>query len=129
MNDIIKGPFTLAHWAVLIALLLFVGGIIDTAGCNPDTTAQDSGQNSGSKLMSKAEWMQKVRPYYNHGGRQVTTIANFKALFGEPSQTQTDGDTGHTYWSYECSDGTIQIDLVDPNMSRGTMLINSISDY
>lgn len=129
MNGTTKNQFTLAHLAGLAVLFVFICWMADMAGCNPDT-ALNSEHESGPKLISKAQWMQKVRPYWNPGGSiKMTTVANFKALMGEPSQTQTDGDTGHAYWSYQCSDGTVEVDLVDPNMTGGTMAISSISDY
>jgi hypothetical protein len=115
-------------WLGIGVLLLFmIGWIADGAGCSPTTTS-NSMQESGPKLISKSQWREKVRPYWNPGGSvKVTTIANFKALVGEPSQTQT--VEGHAYWYYECSDGTIQVDLVDPNMSGGRMLLNAINDF
>lgn len=81
-----------------------------------------------STKMTKAEWRKKVRPYWNPGGGiKVTTVANFKALVGEPSRTQT--IELNTLWYFDCSDGTIQVDLTDPNATGGQMCINSINDY
>lgn len=81
-----------------------------------------------SKVMTKTAWRAKIRSYWNPGGgMKVTTIANFKAMFGEPSKTQT--VEGHAYWYYDCSDGMIQIDLIDPNMSGGRFLINAVNDF
>jgi len=78
--------------------------------------------------MSKAQWREKVRPYWNPGGGiKVTTVANFKALVGEPSSTQT--TDGIADWYYTCSDGTIQLELVDPSMSGGRLLIRAINDF
>jgi hypothetical protein len=107
----------------IIILLCVIGWIADMAGCNSTTT-----QDSGSKQMSKAQWREKVRPYWNPGGGiKVTTIANFKALMGEPSSTQT--ADGIADWYYTCSDGTIQLELVDPGMSGGQLLIRAINDF
>jgi ankyrin repeat protein len=83
-----------------------------------------------SKQLTKAQWREKARKYWNPGGAvNVTTTSNFKALFGEPSRTQV--VEGTAYWYYECSDGTIQVELVNPNMPGvgGKLLINSINDY
>jgi hypothetical protein len=121
-----KTPFTLAHLAGVLVAILVVGSIIETMSGSSSPVQQDITAN----VLSKAAWREKVRPYWNPGGSiKVTTVANFKSLMGEPSLTQTDGDTGHAYWFYSCSDGTVEIDLIDPNMTRGTMAINSISDF
>ena len=58
---------------------------------------------------------------------KVATIAEFKSIFGDPSKTQS--REGVTYWYYECSDGTIQIELIDPNVSGGRMLIKEVNEY
>jgi hypothetical protein len=112
-----------------IILLLAIGWLADMAGCDSDLKTNSS-SGPGTKAISKAEWRSKVRPYYNPGGGiSVTTIANFKALVGEPTRTET--VEGTAYWYYECSDGTIQVELVNPNMPgvAGKMLINAINDY
>ena len=81
-----------------------------------------------SKTMTKTAWREKIRPYWNPGGGiKVVTIADFKALFGEPAKTQS--VEGLAYWYYDCSDGTIQMVLIDPNMSGGRMLINAVNDF
>ena len=121
-------------WLLIIGGLLFsllgLFGFFDMAGdagFRP-TTTQNTMQESGPKLISKAQWREKIRPYWNPGGSvKLTTIANFKALVGEPSHTET--MEGIASWHYDCSDGTIQIELVDPNMSGGRMLINAINDF
>jgi hypothetical protein len=110
----------------IIILCVMVGWIADMADCNQ--TSQQSVTPAAPNRISKQEWRQKVRPYWNPGGgMKVTSIADFKALVGEPSQTQT--VEGHAYWYYECSDGTIQVELVDPNLSQGRMLITAINDF
>ncbi len=107
----------------IIVLVLIIAWLSNIAGCN------ETGQQSTSPhLPSKAEWRQKVRPYWNPGGPiKLTTIADFKNLVGEPSHTQT--MEGIAYWYYECSDGSIQLELVDPNMSGGRLLIREVNDF
>lgn len=118
--------------SALVAAVIVVIGIICYAwyAFDSSTVKSDTATDSGPKLISKEQWMQKVRPYYNPGGGvKVTTVTNFKALMGEPSDTQVDGNTGHALWTYTCSDGAIQVDLIDPNMTHGTLAINSISSF
>jgi len=111
----------------IIVLLLLIVWIVGQASSGP-TTTQYSGQESSPTLSSKAQWREKIRPYWNPGGPiNVTTIVNFKALVGEPSQTQS--IEGHAFWYYNCSDGTIQVELVAPSMSGGRMLIHGVNDY
>lgn len=81
-----------------------------------------------SKTLKKSQWREKIRPYWNPGGPiKVATISEFKNIFGEPSKTQS--AEGNASWYYQCSDGTIQIELIDPNMSGGRMIIKEINDY
>jgi hypothetical protein len=109
--------------AALILLIVSVAWLAEDAGCN--STPSNPGATAKP---SKAEWRQKVRPYWNPGGPiKVATIADFKALVGEPSHTET--VEGVAYWSFECSDGIIQVELINPNMSGGRMLIKDIKDF
>jgi hypothetical protein len=89
----------------------------------------DQRQSDSPRLISKAEWRQKALPYYNPsgGGRKLTTVADFQNVLGAPSQTQT--IEGHAYWYYDCSDGTIQVVLIDPAMTGGQLAIDSINDF
>jgi len=81
-----------------------------------------------SKSLKKSQWKEKARAYWNPGGPiKVATISEFKNIFGEPSKTQS--TEGIAFWYYQCSDGTIQIELIDPNMSGGKMLIREVNDY
>jgi uncharacterized protein len=103
----------------------------DAAVKNPAKfkTAQAATQID-SKRLTKGQWREKARKYWNPGGGvSVTTISNFKALFGEPSRTQA--IEGTAYWYYDCSDGTIQVELVNPTMPGvgEKLLINGINDY
>lgn len=108
----------------VIILFCLVAWIADMAGCNKSTTSPD-----GSQALTKAEWRQKASPYYNPGGGiKLATVREFKKLMGEPARTQTLGD-GHAFWYYDCSDGTIQVVLIDPATTGGTLMIDSINDY
>lgn len=77
-----------------------------------------------AKTMTKAEWKQTYYSRFPLGS--AVTVVKFKTVFGEPFRTQT---VGHeAYWYYECSDGTIQVILPDPNVWPWTF-ITSLNDY
>jgi hypothetical protein len=107
----------------IIAVLFIIGLIAQIGGCDKTTDPQ-----KGEHALTKAQWRQKALPYYNPGGggRKVTTVADFKGVMGEPARTETLG--GYVYWFYDCSDGTIQVKLIDPAMSGGTLAIETIND-
>ena len=78
-----------------------------------------------SKALSKAEWK---RAYYNRFPTgAIVTVGNFTRMFGKASQTQTVGQ--EAYWYFECSDGTIQVVLNDPNLMGAGACIQSVNDY
>ena len=110
--------------AALILLGVSLAWLAEDSGC--DSPSNNPGAVAAKP--TKAEWRQKVRPYWNPGGPiKVATITDFKALAGEPSHTET--VEGVAYWTFECSDGTVQVELIDPNMSGGKMLIKDIKDF
>ena len=113
--------------AGLVVVFFIAFWISDYAGCK--WTQSQSG--SGSAAMSnptKAQWTEKVRPYWSpNGPYAVMTVANFKSIVGEPSQTQTIGS--EDFWYYECSDGTVQVKLISPNLTGGQVAIQSINYY
>jgi ankyrin repeat protein len=103
---------------------------------NPDEALKNPARFKSAKLITpidaksikKSQWKERVRSYWNPSGPiRVATISEFKAAFGEPSKTQS--RDGVAYWYYDCSDGTIQIALIDPNMSGGRMLIKEVNEY
>jgi hypothetical protein len=75
------------------------------------------------------EWREKARQYHLLPGGPMAspTVVQFKSLFGEPSSTQTVGIK--SYWYYQCADGTIQIELANPELTGGQMMIGGINDY
>ena len=112
-------------WVGMIVSIFIIGAIAHFAGCDENSQRLAGEAHSG---MTKAEWRQKALPFYNPGGGiKLTTVANFKTVMGEPSSTQT--IEGHAYWYYDCADGVIQVVLIDPTLSGGTLAIDSINDY
>lgn len=84
--------------------------------------------SSDSGLPSKAEWRRKISDYWTPPSyMQPVTVAKFKSLVGEPSQTQVIEQ--RAYWYYKCSDGTIQMVITDPAISGSQLLVHSINDY
>lgn len=79
---------------------------------------------------TKAEWRAKLAANYGQVA-QLGIINNlqpaqFKSVMGEPRKTQTIGE--QAYWYYQCSDGTIQLELYAPNLAFGVMQ-GKINDY
>ena len=103
--------------------------IADFAGCNwtqVQSFTNGDRPDSGPKLISKAQWREKLGLNYRY---KTWTVEQFKALLGEPSHTQTIEAEIEAIWYYECSDGTIQVEMVDPNMNGRRVNIKSINDY
>lgn len=100
---------------------------------NPEAAVNDladlkSAPKADSTKMTKAEWRKRVAPYDpGYSPVQVITAQEFKRKFGEPGKTQT--VNLKLYWYYECTDGTIQIVLNDPNATGGIMAIDAINDF
>ncbi len=81
--------------------------------------------STDSTTMTKDEW--KKAYYSRFPAGSIVTVAKFKNSFGTPSRTQTVGQ--EAYWYYECSDGTIQVILNDPNLLGAGACIQSINDF
>jgi hypothetical protein len=112
-------------WLGVIISIFIIGTIAHFAGCDENSPALTAENHPG---ITKAEWRQKAVPFYNPGGGiKLTTVANFKNVMGEPASTQT--IEGHAYWYYDCADGTVQVVMIDPALSGGTLAIDSINDY
>ena len=112
-------------WVGVIVSIFVIGAIAHFAGWDENSQPLTGQTHVG---ITKAQWRQKALPFYNPGGGiKLTTVANFKAAMGEPSNTQT--VEGHAYWYYDCADGTIQVVMIDPSLSGGTLAIDSINDY
>ncbi len=103
---------------VLVLVIAFIGVMLTGCGNSPVTPP----------AITKAEWRQKCLPYYNIGGsRRIASIAEFKRVMGDPASTQT--INGSAYWYYDCSDGVIQVELIDPSSAGNQLLIQTINDY
>lgn len=112
-------------WVGVIVSIFIIGAIAHFAGGDDNSQPLAGGTHAG---VTKAEWRQKALPFYNPGGGiKLTTAANFQNIMGPPSSTQT--IEGHAYWYYDCIDGVIQVVLIDPALSGGTLAIDSINDY
>jgi hypothetical protein len=112
-------------WVGVIVSVFIIGAIAHFAGWDENPASSTGETHAG---ITKAEWRQKARPFYNPGGGiKLTTVANFKNVMGQPSSTQS--IEGHAYWYYDCADGTIQVVMIDPALSGGTLAIDSVNDY
>jgi len=111
--------------AGVIVTIFIIGTVAHLVGWDENPSSSAGEIHAG---ITKNEWRQRARPFYNPGGGiKLTTVANFKKVMGEPSNTQT--VEGHSYWYFDCVDGTIQVVLIDPALSGGTLAIDSINDY
>jgi hypothetical protein len=110
---------------IRLALGLLLGVLLtNLVGC-------DEGQQPQAVIRpTKAEWRAnfggKFGPIAQMGIIENLKPAQFKAALGEPNSTQTIGD--QAYWYYECSDGTIQLELFAPNLAVG-MMQGKVNDY
>jgi hypothetical protein len=89
----------------------------------------DHGVNS-SEAITKTEWRAKLRRHFGKYA-EIGVLAgfnadNFKKLMGEPSKTQSVGQSA--YWYYDCSDGTIQLELNSGALVAGLMQ-GKINDF
>jgi ankyrin repeat protein len=92
-----------------------------------DTTVINAKANLpiDSKKFTKTAW--KMAYYSRFPAGSIVTVVKFKAAFGEPGRTQTVEQ--EAYWYYECSDGTIQVVLNDPNLLGNGACIQSVNDF
>jgi hypothetical protein len=96
------------------------------AGYQKSNNSSDETPN----VMTKAEWKAKLSQHFGNLA-QMGVIAgfnanDFKKLMGEPSKTQSVGQSA--YWYYGCSDGTIQLELNSGALMAGLMQ-GKINDY
>jgi len=123
-GDVTQRPQKMGLVGVIVSIFM-IGAIAHFAGWDENSQPLAGETHAG---ITKAQWRQKALPFYNPGGGiKLTTIGNFKAAMGEPSNTQT--VEGHAFWYYDCADGTIQVVMVDPSLSGGRLAIDSINDY
>lgn len=90
-----------------------------------DFKAAKQGAPLDSKTMTKAEWKQAYYSRFPAGS--IVTVVKFKGVFGEASHTQT--VEADAYWYYDCSDGTIQVVLNDPNLVGDAACVQSVNDF
>lgn len=107
---------------MIFLALCAIGWTVLLSGC--------SGGSPTAPKPTKAAWRAKLAA--NNG--QVAQLgiinnlqpAQFKSVMGEPEKTQTIGE--QAYWYYQCSDGTIQLELYAPNLAVGVMQ-GKVNDY
>jgi hypothetical protein len=122
---------TVAVFAVVI--LVFIGVIAVFMAPDKSTTTEKPTSNLSDEtpnVTTKAEWKAKLSQHFGNVA-QMGVIAGFSAdkfkkLMGEPSKTQTVDQ--RAYWYYDCSDGTIQLELNSGALMAGLMQ-GKINDY
>jgi ankyrin repeat protein len=79
---------------------------------------------------TKAQWFARFRElrYDPNFSPMVTpTEQGFKAVFGEPVQTQMVRET--VFWYYQCVDGTIQLKLANPALTGSRLIFQGVNGY
>lgn len=126
------GPLgTVAVLAVVVLVAIGVMAVFMTP--DKSTTTEKPTSNSSdetAKVLTKAEWKAKLSQHFGNYA-QMGVIAgfkmnDFKKLMGEPSKTQSVGQSA--YWYYDCSDGTVQLELNSGALMAGLMQ-GKINDY
>ncbi len=100
------------------------------AGAKDVPSVYDKSGNAVSAInLTKAEWktlLAKRIPAFAVAGAIMVRQADFVRWFGNPMRTQTVGD--RAYWYYQCTDGTIQLDLDAGNLHVGDV-VGRVNDY
>jgi hypothetical protein len=125
---------TVVALAVLVVLALVIGGVFGLFTTDESATSEKpTGATSSSeapKVMTKAEWKAKLSQHFGNYAQMGVIAAwnanDFKKLMGEPSKTQSVGQSA--YWYYDCSDGAIQLELNSGALVAGLMQ-GKINDY
>ncbi len=121
-NEPANAPNVTTNCVMIFLLFFAIGWTGLLSGCG--------GGSPTAPKPTKAEWRAKLAGSYGQVA-QLGIINNlqpaqFKGVMGEPTKTQTVGE--QAYWYYECSDGTIQLELSAPNLAVGVMH-GKINDY
>ena len=113
-------------WQGLLMILIIpvIGGwfILNSENRKTGPTSSKSSQATNTK----AAWRQKFRQNFPNNFGAVP-VAQLRAVFGEPSSTQTVGD--ETYWYYRCSDGSIQVVIKAYQVLGNSAYTEAINDY
>jgi len=80
---------------------------------------------ASQEVLSRTEWKNTYSSCFPTGS--IVTVAKFRSVFGEPSRIQTQDQ--RAFWYYECSDGTIQVVLNDPDLLGSAACVLSIKNY
>jgi len=121
--------------ATVLAVVVLVSIGVMAIFMTPDksTTTEKPMSNSSDeapKVMTKAEWKAKLNQHFGNLAQMGVIAAwnanDFKKLMGEPSKTQSVGQSA--YWYYDCSDGTVQLELNSGALMSGLMQ-GKINDY
>lgn len=126
----------LGVWIGLVVLIgfglnAFFNRAPDTKSAEDPEPKQVGGKTSAETgKLNKAQWRAKLADKYG-ALVEMGTIAGwdkveFQQLMGAPSKTQS--VEGTALWYFECSDGTIQLELNSGALSAGLMQ-GKINDY
>jgi hypothetical protein len=125
-----KGCLGCAGLIVLLVIILAViGSFLGDDKTTPGSATQDNA--SAEKKQTKAAWKAKLGSRNQVFAVTGTTIqmtkSDFIQLMGEPDRTET--LNGQSYWYYECSDGTVQIECQAAAVNAAGIIQGQVNDY
>ena len=79
--------------------------------------------------LTKAQWKDKAAHSFNWFALVPlqAPAARFQEIMGKPDHTQTIGD--EAFWYYECSDGSIQMEMDAANLQTMGLIQAQVHDY
>ena len=106
---------------------LIAGGLLLLLLIMGSWTAEEPDQGSSTggtrPAISKFEWKQQHSRLIGMRGGRAALIRSL----GAPDQTQTVGNS--EFWSYQCSDGVIQLDIGNPSHGDFDLVVFQVNDY
>jgi hypothetical protein len=106
-----------------VAIALFAAGVALFAVFSAINSP--SSKRTVPEQITKSEWRSRVQGI--RFGQIYTTKSALVSAVGEPSQTQTVGNSTYLYWN--CSDGTIQVVCNRGAFDAGGQIIGTLNDY
>lgn len=111
-------------WSVF-AVVVLIG--LATPASQPSSGISGSSSSQPTKQEWKAKLGQSNGLFRQTGSKLVMQKAQFIQLMGQPDKTQTIGDS--TYLYYDCSDGTIQVDVNTSAYNMAGLVSGDVNDY
>lgn len=109
-------------WRLLLASGVLAGLLVGCSGSGSDFDLKSP------NTVTKSELLERIRPFDpRFSGIEVATAARLKEILGEPSDIKKLGNW--EYWQYACSDGIVQIQMIDTQITGGRAHLKSVDSY